>query len=513
MPEKSSSGMVYLVGAGPGDPELITAKGIRCIVTADVLIYDYLAAKALLNHARPECERIYVGKKGGDHTLSQDGINALIVAKAAEGRVVTRLKGGDPFIFGRGGEEAEELVKAGIPFEIVPGVTSAIAAPAYAGIPLTHRQFTSTVAFVTGHEDPTKDESGIDWSALAKGVGTLVFLMGVKNLPNIVARLRQNGRPAETPAALVRWGTTTRQQTVTGTLENIESRAKAAGIKAPAIIVVGEVVTLRDTLRWFENRPLLGKRIVVTRARAQASDLIERLSLLGAECLQCPTIEVASPDSWELLDRAIADLDQYHWIVFTSVNGVRFFFERLFQQGRDARSLGHLQTAAIGPATAEQLRRFGLNTDILPKTYQAESVVEAFAQVPVKGQNVLLPRAKEARAILPEELRRMGARVDEVVAYQTLSAADEDRSLVDALENGAVDMITFTSSSTVRNFRSMLPPEQELAALMKNTAVACIGPITAETATSLGFKVDITAQEFTIDGLCKAVVDYFGATP
>jgi uroporphyrinogen III methyltransferase/synthase len=509
MPENSSSARVYLVGAGPGDPELITAKGIRCISEADVLIYDYLAAKALLEHARPECERIYVGKKGGDHTLSQDGINALIVAKASEGRVVTRLKGGDPFIFGRGGEEAEELVKAGIAFEIVPGVTSAIAAPAYAGIPLTHRQFTSTVAFITGHEDPTKDESNIDWAALAKGVGTLVFLMGVKNLPNIVARLRKHGRPAETPAALVRWGTTTRQQTVTGTLENIEDRARAAGIKAPAIIVIGQVVTLRDTLLWFEKRPLLGKRIVVTRARAQASGLIERLSRLGAECLQCPTIEVAPPDSWEPLDRAIATLDQYHWIVFTSVNGVRYFFERLFQQGRDARSLGHLHTAAIGPATAEELRRFGLNTDILPKTYQAESVVEAFAQVAVKGQSVLLPRAREARAILPEELRRMGARVDEIVAYQTLQVADEGRPLVEALEKGEVDMVTFTSSSTVSNFHSLLPAGAELPVLMKGAAVACIGPITADTAKSLGFHVDITAQEFTIDGLIQAVVDFF----
>jgi uroporphyrinogen III methyltransferase/synthase len=510
MPEKPSAGIVYLVGAGPGDPELITAKGIRCISEADVLIYDYLAAKALLDHARPECERIYVGKKGGDHTLSQDGINALIVAKASEGRVVTRLKGGDPFIFGRGGEEAEELVKAGIAFEIVPGVTSAIAAPAYAGIPLTHRQFTSTVAFITGHEDPTKDESSIDWAALAKGVGTLVFLMGVKNLPNIVARLRQNGRPAGTPAALVRWGTTTRQQTVTGTLENIEARAQAAGIKAPAIIVIGDVVTLRDTLKWFENRPLLGKRIVVTRARAQASDLIGRLSALGAECLQCPTIKVAPPDSWEPLDQAIGDVAKYNWIVFTSVNGVRYFFERLFQQGLDVRSLGHLRTAAIGPATADQLRRFGLNTDILPKTYQAESVVAAFAQIDIKGRKVLLPRAKEARAILPEELQRMGAQVDEVVAYQTLTADEESDTLIGALEKNEVDMITFTSSSTVNNFRSLLPAGRE-STLMKGVAVACIGPITAETAKSMGIHVDLTAQDFTIDGLCNAVVSYFSS--
>jgi uroporphyrinogen III methyltransferase/synthase len=264
MPNKATKGLVYLVGAGPGDPELITAKGLRCIRTADVLIYDYLAAKAFLSHVSAACECIYVGKKGGDHTLSQDSINALIVEKAAAGNVVTRLKGGDPFIFGRGGEEAEVLVEAGIPFEVVPGVTSAIAAPAYAGIPLTHRDYTSTLAFVTGHEDPTKKSSSIDWPSLAKGIGTLVFFMGVKNLPSIVERLVQNGRAPETPVALVRWGTTSRHRTVTGTLKTIVARAKAAAMKAPAIIVVGKVVELRDTLQWFERRPLLGKRIVVT---------------------------------------------------------------------------------------------------------------------------------------------------------------------------------------------------------------------------------------------------------
>jgi len=504
--------MVYLVGAGPGDPELITAKGIRCIASADVLIYDYLAAGALLSHAQPTCECIYVGKKGGDHTLSQEGINALIVDKAATGHVVTRLKGGDPFIFGRGGEEAEELFKAGIPFEIVPGVTSAIAAPAYAGIPLTHRQFTSTVAFITGHEDPTKDESNIDWAALAKGIGTLVFLMGVKNLPNIVARLRQNGRPSATPAALVRWGTTTRQQTVTGTLADIEARAKEAGIKAPAIIVIGEVVKLRDTLKWFETRPLLGKKIVVTRARAQASDLIQQLAALGAECLQCPTIEVVPPDTWEPIDQAIQKIAQYKWLIFTSVNGVRFFFERLFKLGMDARCLGHLHTAAIGPATAESLRQFGLKTDIMPETYQAESVVAAFAQVAIKGHKVLLPRAKEARAVLPEELRRMGAQVDEVVAYQTKEAGDDKQTLLSALEEGAIDLITFTSSSTARNFRALLPQDPQGLELVKGVTIACIGPITADTASSLGFQVDITAKDFTIAGLCKAIVSYY-STP
>lgn len=508
----SANGKVYLVGAGPGDPELITVKGLRCIAEADVLVYDYLAADALLRHARRNCERIYVGKKGGDHTLSQEGINALIVEKAQAGKIVTRLKGGDPFIFGRGGEEAEILVQSAIAFEIVPGVTSAVAAPAYAGIPLTHRQFTSTLAFITGHEDPTKDESTIDWSALATGIGTLVFFMGVKNLPNIVERLRTNGRDGRTPVALIRWGTTARQKTVSGTLDNIVDRATRAGIKAPAIIVVGEVVSLRRTLQWFEKRPLLGKRIVVTRARAQASDLVERLSRLGAECIECPTIEVVPPDNWQPLDQALTALDTYQWLVFTSANGVTYFFERLFKQGLDTRALGHLNTAAIGPVTAQRMRDFGLNTDIMPESYQAESVIEAFSDQSVNGKRMLLPRAKEARPILPLELKRMGATVDEVTTYQTIQTTVERTDLIDRLQSGRIDMVTFTSSSTVRNFKALLP-EASAAALMQPVAVACIGPITAETAESLGFSTDIVAQNFTIDGLCEAIVDHCTTRP
>ncbi|MCJ8500660.1 uroporphyrinogen-III C-methyltransferase [Desulfatitalea alkaliphila] len=511
MPDKASTGMVFLVGAGPGDPGLMTLKGADCIARADVLIYDFLAAKALLDHARPDCHCIYVGKQGGDHTLAQEEINRLIVEKARAGMTVTRLKGGDPFIFGRGGEEAEELVAAGIPFEIVPGVTSAIAAPAYAGIPLTHRRFTATVAFVTGHEDPTKEQSNIDWRALAQGIGTLVFLMGVKNLPHIVDRLLANGRRPDTPVALVRWGTTAQQQTVTGTLADIAERVRAAGLKAPAIIVVGEVVGLREQLQWFERRPLLGKRIVVTRARAQASDLIRRLSALGAECLQCPTIQVTAPDSWQPLDQAIAQLDRYHWIVFTSVNGVDAFFDRLDRKGLDVRALGHLRTAAIGPATAERLKQRGLNTDILPDTYQAESVVAAFARQSIQNCNILLPRAKEARSVLPDELRRMGAAVDEVTAYQTLQSTENSEKMIALLQKGAIDMVTFTSSSTARNFKALLPKESPLAQLLKGVTVACIGDITAATAKELGFTVDIVAETFTIDGLCEAIVRHYTA--
>ncbi|MDM8524659.1 uroporphyrinogen-III C-methyltransferase [Desulfococcaceae bacterium HSG8] len=501
-------GKVYLVGAGPGDPGLITVKGLECIRRADIIIYDYLASPTLLKYVSGNAEMIYVGKKGGDHTLSQDGINALIVEKAKAGLVVARLKGGDPFIFGRGGEEAEILVGEGIPFEIVPGVTSAIAAPAYAGIPLTHREFTATVAFVTGHEDPTKSESNIDWASLAKGIGTLVFLMGVKNLPNITRELLDHGMRPDTPVALVRWGTTPGQVTLTGTLDTIVERVKAAGLKAPAIIVVGNVVGLRDTLKWYENRPLMGKRIVVTRAREQASDLVNRLSDLGAECLECPTIRVMPPADDKPLDGAIANLSEYDWIVFTSVNGVKFFFERLFETGRDVRALGTLRTAAIGPVTAEKLLSFGLRSDIIPETYRAESVVEAFQNEDVKGKNILLPRAEEARPVLPVELRKMGARVDEVTSYRTVQAHDNAELLLKRLREGTVDMVTFTSSSTVKNFKAILPDESP-EDLMSGVTVAAIGPVTADTAKELGFDVHIIAESYTIPGLCEAILRYY----
>jgi uroporphyrinogen III methyltransferase/synthase len=301
MRNKTMTGKVYLVGAGPGDPGLITVKGLECIQKADVIIYDYLAASTLLKYARKNAELIYVGKKGGSHTLAQERINDLIVEKAQAGAMVTRLKGGDPFIFGRGGEEAEVLFNNSVPFEIVPGVTSAIAAPAYAGIPLTHRKYTATVAFVTGHEDPGKAESAIDWASIARGMGTVVFLMGVKNLPHITEQLRVHGKPPDTPVALVRWGTTSRQTTVSGTLDTIVEKVKKVGLKAPAIIIVGDVVHLRQMLKWYEHRPLLGKKIVVTRARAQASDLVKLLSELGAECLECPTIRIGPSKSFQLM--------------------------------------------------------------------------------------------------------------------------------------------------------------------------------------------------------------------
>jgi uroporphyrinogen III methyltransferase/synthase len=497
-------GIVYLVGAGPGDPGLLTLKGRACIHKADVVVYDYLAAPALLAHASPRAEMIYVGKKGGDHTLSQDGINRLIVEKARQGLIVARLKGGDPFIYGRGGEEAEELLAAGISFEVVPGVTSAVAAPAYAGIPLTHRDYTSTLAFVTGHEDPTKKSSQINWASLATGIGTIVFFMGVKNLPHITSQLMTHGMATDTPVALVRWGTTNRQRTVTGTLDSIVAIAREAGIKAPAIIVVGRVVELRERLRWFEDRPLLGRNVVVTRARAQASDLVARLTELGANCLEYPTIQVEALKDQTLLDQAIDNLTRYDWIVFTSVNGVRFFFERLFERGYDVRALHHIRTAVIGPVTAERLRDYGLRSDILPVSYRAESVVEAFQNETMTGRRVLLPRAAEARAVLPEELGRMGAEVDEVIVYRARRVKEGAQRLADDLREGRVDLVTFTSSSTVTNFKALLP-DAEADRLMSGVRVASIGPVTTETAESLGIRVDVTADEYTIPGLCQAI--------
>ncbi|MFO8085265.1 MAG: uroporphyrinogen-III C-methyltransferase [Desulfobacterales bacterium] len=499
---------VYLVGAGPGDPGLITVKGKECIEKADVIIYDYLASPTLLRYANSKAEMIYVGKKGGEHTLSQEGINDLIVQKAKTGATVTRLKGGDPFIFGRGGEEAEVLIKAGIGFEIVPGITSAIAAPAYAGIPLTHRKFTSTVAFITGHEDPSKDNSSINWASLAHGIGTLVFLMGVKNLPNIVKELVNNGKSPETPAALVRWGTTSRQKTVSGTLSDIVERVRENKMKAPAIIVVGDVVRLREQMKWFESRPLLGKKIVVTRAREQASDLVENLLEMGADVLECPTIKVVPAQDLSLLDLAISRLKSYEWIVFTSVNGVKHFFERLYATGLDARALGHLCTAAIGPATSDMLFKFGLKTDIIPESYRAESVVEAFSKQNIAGKNILLPRAGEARPILPVELKKMGANIDEIITYRTVQDRQNVDILLENLQNSHIDMVTFTSSSTVKNFKALIADDM-ISPLMNGVTVACIGPITADTAKELGFNVHVVADKYTIPGLCEAIVRHY----
>jgi uroporphyrinogen III methyltransferase/synthase len=503
-------GKVFLIGAGPGDTGLFTIKGMECLRRADVVVYDELANRELLGLAREGAELLYVGKKAGNHSLPQEGINDLIVSKAIEGKDVARLKGGDPFIFGRGGEEAQQLARAGISFDVVPGVTSAIAVPAYAGIPLTHRDFTSTVAFVTGHEDPSKEGSRIAWEHLAHAAGTIVFLMGVGNLERICSELIRAGRPPATPVAVIERGTLAVQRTVTGSLESIGTIARDAGIRPPSIIVVGEVVGLREELGWFEKRPLFGRGILVTRAREQASRFVELLSEMGAKCFEFPTIEIAPPESWSELDDAVARLSSYSWIVSTSVNGVRYFLERLHAAGKDSRALGGISVAAIGPKTAEAWEEAGIRPDLVPDEYVAEAVVSAFGRYDLKGKAVLIPRAVDARELLPQELERMGARVHVVPAYRTIKPKGDSDKVRGLLREGLVDMVTFTSSSTVKNFAALFAEDRgEFARLMDGVAVGCIGPVTAKTAEGEGLKVSVVPSAYTINAFAEAIRGYF----
>ncbi len=498
-------GTVYLIGSGPGDPGLVTLKARQCMEKAQVVVYDYLAPKTLLEYAGEDAQIIYVGKKGANHTLPQDQINDLLVEKARQGLTVARLKGGDPFVFGRGGEEAQILLEQGVPCEVIPGVTSAIAAPAYAGIPITHREHNSFVTFITGHENPDKPSSSMQWDVFAKSQGTLVFLMGVKNLPHIVDQLIRHGKEADTPVALVQWGTTPRQRTVTGTLETIVSIVHKENISSPAIIVVGKVVELREQLAWFDKRPLFGKTIVVTRARAQASELVANLTDLGAQCLEIPTIKIQPPEDNAPLRKALEQIHTYDWVVLTSVNGVKFFFDTLFAMGRDVRALGHVKFACIGPVTRDRLRDFGITADILPETFQAESVVQAFSQVEMSGKNVLLPRASKARTILPQELTKMGAKVHEVFSYETVLDDSEKDTLIQSLEEKQIHAVTFTSSSTVSNFMSLLEGK-DIAGLLKDVALISIGPITSDTIRSFGLAPAMEAEPFTIKGLVDTLI-------
>jgi uroporphyrinogen III methyltransferase/synthase len=501
------SGKVYLVGAGPGDPGLITVKGAACIMKADVIVYDHLVDSRLLGLKRADTESVYVGKKGAAHTMEQEDINRLLVEKATENKVVCRLKGGDPFVFGRGGEEAMALAEHGIPFEIVPGVTASVAAPAYAGIPVTHRALTSTFALITGHEDPTKDSSSIDWSKVATGIGTIAFYMGVKTLPEITAKLIEFGRSPDTPAATVQWGTTSRQRTVVGTLADLAEKVQEAGITAPAITIVGEVVSLREHLSWFETRPLFGLTVMVTRARAQASDLVSLLEELGAQTVEFPTIRIEDPDDTEPLDRAIDSLDGVDWLIFTSVNGVARFMNRLTSKGRDVRELKGVKICAIGPATRTEVERHSIRVDIVPPKYVAESVVEALAAKDMAGKRVLMPRASVARSLLPDALREMGAEVDEVDAYKTVPETANQTDRVEMLKSGEVDIVTFTSSSTVRNFVELVGKEA-LDTLPNSVRFASIGPVTSGTARDLGVEVSIETEQHDILGLVQAIVQW-----
>jgi len=492
-------GIVYIVGAGPGDTGLFTIRGRQCLEAAEVVVYDYHVNTQILNFADRDTEFIFAGKRGGHHTLTQDQINAALVEHAGRGKVVCRLKGGDPFIFGRGGEEAEVLVAAGIPFEVVPGISSAIAAPAYAGIPLTHRKFATTVAFIPGHEDREKEESSIAWDKIV-GVSTLVFLMGVKNLPFIATQLMKYGRSPDTPIAIIRWGTRAEQRSLTSTLSGVINLVKEKNIRPPAVMVVGDVVNLRKNLNWFETKPMFGRRILVTR---EHSGGFESLKKLGAEILEFPTIEHRDPESWDEADQAISEIESYNWIVFTSKNGVVYFFKRFFGLGRDIRDLKGINICAIGPKTQAEIEKHGIRVALVPEVFRAEGLVKAFGDEGVQGMRFLLPRAEEAREEFPEAVKEAGAEITIATVYRTICPEHHGKQLVRFFREGRITIATFTSASTFNNLVKMTGHQAN--ELLRNVTLAAIGPVTKQAIEKQGLKVTIMPEYSTVDAMVEAI--------
>ncbi len=506
---KKGSGKVYLVGAGPGDIGLLTVKGMKCLQKAEVVVYDLHLNAQVLNYINHDAEFIYAGKRGGHHTMTQDEINDVLVKKAEEGKIICRLKGGDPFVFGRGGEEAEVLAKRGILFEVVPGVSSAVAAPAYAGIPLTHRLYSSSFAVIPGYEDTTKEESAIDWAKLATGVGTIVVLMAVKNLGRLVRKLMENGRSPETPVAVVRWGTRPDQKTIVGTLKNIVSVVEGHEIKPPAVVVIGDVVKLRDTLKWYEDKPMFGHRILVTRERSTG---FEPLEDLGAEIIEFPTIEIVPPEDYGELDSAIEKIDSYAWIIFTSANGVRYFLNRFFEKEKDIRDLKGIKLCAIGAKTAAGINKYGMKVDLIPEEFRAEGLIEAFlsevrsqkSEVSLKGMKFLLPRAEMAREVFPEKVRELGGEIDVPVAYRAIKPELHGKRLKRFLKEGRITVATFTSAATFNNFVEIIG--SEAYELLKGVSIAVIGPVTAKAIEKAGLRVDIMPKESTIEAMVEEII-------
>ncbi len=498
-------GTVYLVGAGPGDTGLLTLRGAELLARADVVVYDALVNPELLRLAPKSAEIIYGGKRAKDHALPQPELNRLLVTKAKAGLCVVRLKGGDPYIFGRGGEEAEELATAKIPFEVVPGVSSIVAGPNYAGIPITHREHCSSFTVITGHEDPTKDESNLDWAQIAKTPGTKVVLMGVERIRQIAEQLVANGMAADTPVGMVRWGTTGRQQSIEGTLATIADVVAEKKFAAPAVTIIGGVVKLRKKLNWFERRPLFGQRIVVTRTREQASQLSKQLSERGADVLEIPTIKITAPDNHMLLAEALVELNAYDWLVFTSPNGVTAFFDSFFRAFEDLRDIGGVRLAAVGPATAAKLRELHLKVDLMPDEYVAVKIAGAFAKYEsIDNLKILLLRAQVANPELPEALAALGAIVDDVPCYKTVPELEDLNGAWARFTEEGADWITFTSSSTVENFhaRFELP---KLLATFPQLRLASIGPETTKALAALDLKPAIEAKPHTIDGLVRTL--------
>lgn len=507
----SLSGTVYLVGAGPGDAGLLTMRGAELIQRADVVVYDALVNPDLLRLAPKSAEIIYGGKRAKDHAIPQGELNQLLVKLAQQGKTVVRLKGGDPYLFGRGGEEAEELREAGVPFEVVPGISSIVAAPNYAGIPITHREHCSSFTVITGHEDPTKEETSIDWKHLAENMGTKVVLMGVERIRKITSELIKAGADKATPVAMVRWGTTGQQQTIQGTLATIADIVEEKNFKAPAVTVIGNVVSLREKLNWFEARPFFGQRIVVTRTREQASQLSGQLLELGAEVLEIPTIKIAPTDKRDLLAEAFTELNGYEWIVFTSPNGVTAFFDAFFKVYEDIRSIGGTRFLAVGPATAAKLKELHLAVDLMPERFVTSEIAKAFkAYQDIENVRILLMRAEVANPELPLELTKMGAIVDDVPCYKTVPETEDITGAAAKLTEGGANWVTFTSSSTVENFHARfdLPKMKQQFPQMR---LASIGPETSKAVEALGLKPDIEAKEHTIAGLVEALKKEIGA--
>jgi uroporphyrinogen III methyltransferase/synthase len=510
-------GKVYIVGAGPGDIGLLTVKGLKCLRKAEVVIYDFHLNAQVLNYINHDAEFIYAGKRGGHHSMTQDKINEVLVQKAKEGKVICRLKGGDPFVFGRGGEEAEALAKAGIEFEVVPGVSSSVAVPAYAGIPLTHRLYSSSFAVIPGYEDTTKKESTIDWSKLSTGVGTLVFLMAVKNIDMVIQKLIENGRSPDTPVAVIRWGTRPDQKTIIGTLKNIVELVKEKDIKPPAVMVVGEVVRLRESLRWYEKKPLFGYRVLITREHPEGFELLEDL---GAELIGLPTIGIAPPESYSELDSAIDMLETYDWIIFTSRNGVNYFLKRFFEKGKDIRDLKGIKICAIGSKTSEEIRKYGMKIDLIPEEFSSEGLIKAFSSQRsvfreqsqtlnsklLKGMKFLLPRAEKAREIFPEKVRELGGHIDIPVTYRSVRPERHGKRLKRFLKEGRISIATFTSGATFNNFIEIMGEKAD--ELLKGIAIAVIGPVTAKAVEKAGLKVDVMPKEATIEALVKEIIKW-----
>ena len=500
-----SVGWVALVGAGPGDPELLTIKGRRYLEMTDVVVYDRLVDRRLLGHAPKEAELVDVGKRPGEPRDRQSDINALLVERARSGKRVVRLKGGDPFIFGRGGEEVAALAEANVPFEMVPGITSAIGAPAYAGIPLTHRGVASSLTIVTGSESPDKEGASVEWDRLAKSEGTLSLLMSWENLPAITQALIDGGRAEDTPVAVVQWGTWPHQRTVVGPLAGIAERARREGLSNPVVVVVGEVVNLRVASRWFDNRPLFGKRVLVTRSRTQSADLVDLLERAGAEPVEVPTIEIQPVEDFCKVDSILANIGGFDWVIFTSTNSVEQLFARVDALGRDARLFHASRVAAIGTATASALNERGIVADLISRESVSQSLIDDLAEQGVAGQRILLPGAKVRPDRLRLGLERLGAVVREVTLYRTVPPSDAGARLGDALESG-VDVVTFTSSSTVTNLMALLDCDADR---LEEVGIACIGPVTAETARKEGLNVDILAEDSTAAGLVNAIVGHY----